>query len=421
MCWINHICLPPLPLKSLHVLEDDASSFRFTADRVSFRELARSVDEDDEDGASENSDASSGVVSDTGVQAMMYLRAQGVPRRPFRPADEPTPDTIATQVREHGSAPLLFYLYKGQGQTDVAERTESLYLNDFMAPSDHPTEEVRMKAQAPEDTLEGPQRHFGYDEAETVGLLEGETFDRARDIEEPHTGGELLGWPSSLPVPIQSISRTPTPPLADDGHRTYFRRKAPPVKVPSDPKPRPKLNPAVLIQQKQEEYALQFPLMPSGDVPSARVLPDTMYPPSRPKRRHRRKSHTQHGNSKLRNEIRGDAFEDPITIDISAAHASTSRAVQSVSIEHSNIKPSQAPRATLKPGRDHIKNVHPTLKFPNHDFIDRRGLTAAHGPAYPVNPAGNPWPNSIVSHTTMSFHINLPHLLYLVSRCGTLA
>jgi hypothetical protein len=161
--------------------------------------------------------------------------------------------------------------------------------------------------------------------------------------------------------------------------------------------------------------------MPSGDFTSVRVLPDTMYPRSRPKRCPRPTSHTQRVNSKLRNEGRGDAFDDPITIDISAAHASTSRAFQSVSIEHSNIKPSQAPRATLKPGRDHIKNVHPTLKFPNHDFIDRRGLTAAHGPPYPVNPAGDPWPNFIVSHATMSFYINPPHLLHLAPRCTVLA
>ena len=124
---------------------------------------------------------------------------------------------------------------------------------------------------------------------------------------------------------------------------------------------------------------------------------------SQPKGHPQCKSHTWHVNSNLWHEVHRDAFEDPIIIDISLGHPSTSRPVLALSHQHSHIKTFQAPVAKLTSNRDHIKKVDPSLKFPNLDFIDHHGLTAAQGPSYPVNPTGDPWLNSIIGHTINSF------------------
>jgi hypothetical protein len=66
------------------------------ADTVSFRELARSGDEDEDD----PSDGSPGVSSDSESQSMPYFVQRGIRRRPLPPAHHPVPDTTDTQVRD---------------------------------------------------------------------------------------------------------------------------------------------------------------------------------------------------------------------------------------------------------------------------------------------------------------------------------
>jgi hypothetical protein len=282
----------------------------------------------------------------------------------------------------------------------------------------------------------------------------------AGESQRPSEEIQLLGWPSMVPVPIKSISRTPTPPPNDDGQGPYFRGKfAPrtlrqgekdthrvtPASPPADddgqgpyfrgkfaprtlrqdeqdthrvtPASPPtnddgqgpyfrgkfaprtlrqdeedthRVNPAELIALKQAAHALAHPIVRFQDVPLIREVPANVPPLSAPQPCDRRISRTRRVKSKRRRDSQGDAFEDPITIDVSPRGPSTSRPIDDPSSQ-------QVPRGTRTSGHDHIKKVNPTVKFPNLDFIDRPGLMAAQRPPYPGDPAGAPWPNSIVS------------------------
>ena len=115
---------------------------------------------------------------------------------------------------------------------------------------------------------------------------------------------------------------------------------------------------------------------PSGGVPDRPLLPpisDLSQPPNR--QHHRMKG-------KKRAVNRGDAPHNPITIDSSPPQPLTSRA------RH---------RATDETIPDHISILPHELRFPNTDFIDRVGLLKAAPHPHGVDPAGYPWPNSIVS------------------------
>lgn len=210
----------------------------------------------------------------------------------------------------------------------------------------------------------------------------------------------------------------PSPSSDEDGHQGYFLGRVSPLKSPSHkPKPIRKVNPALfkvnfahLIEQKQQWYAAHgsSPSVEDSPEPIQETVEDdiplideSIHLPSRPKGTHRRKGVSRHVNPKHRKKARGNNPNDPITIDLSPSRPSTSRAVHDQRVQDS--------RATLKSRRDHISTVaQPILRFPHMDFIDRPGLAAAHGDPYPVDPAGDPWPNSIVSFPPVNHSLNLP-------------
>lgn len=220
-------------------------------------------------------------------------------------------------------------------------------------------------------------------------------------IPQPHPIGEgevasqetqLLGWPSIVPVPMQSISRTPTPPSNEDDKGPYFRGKFAPRTLRQDQDETHRVNPAELIALKQAAYALAHPVVRFQPITPVKKVTATVCTLSPPRARARRPSQSRGGKTKRRHHSQGDAFDDPITIDVSPRGPSTSRLIHGPSSQ-------QAPRGTRNLRRDHITKVHPNVKFPNLDFIDRPGLTAAQRPPFPVDPASAPWPNSIVIFT----------------------
>ena len=113
------------------------------------------------------------------------------------------------------------------------EWTASLVLHDPIPPSVHPTER-HSQAQASGNKPAAPQQPSNCNEVDTIGLSDLKTSDQARQSAIPNPGAGLHGWLSPLPVPIQSISCTPTPLLNDDGHCSYFGRQLGWLKVHSD-------------------------------------------------------------------------------------------------------------------------------------------------------------------------------------------
>jgi len=245
-----------------------------------------------------------------------------------------------------------------------------------------------MQGQATVGTIHVPEHPFT---SEVVDRSESQPSSlRPIGGERPSDGTQLLGWPSTVSVPMQSISRTPTPPLNDDGQGPYFRGKFAPRRLHQDDEDAHRVNPAELIALKQAAHALANPIFRSNDVRLVGEVPATVPPVSALQAADQLPSQTRRVKSKRRRHSQGNAFDNPITIDVSPRRPSTSRI-----IDHPSS--TQPPRGTRKSGRDHIKRVYPTVKFPNLDFIDRPGLTAAPRPPYSVDPAGEPWPNSIVT------------------------
>jgi hypothetical protein len=240
-----------------------------------------------------------------------------------------------------------------------------------------------MEAQAPVDNV---------DISEANSLQGAHMFHPPRDGGQPNAGAQLLGWPSAVPVAMQSIS---TPPSNERGH--YFRRKIPQEKVPSDSIPTFTTNSAAPIAMKHNACALAVPVVRFKDVPSLGRFPPPDPPISVSEDRTRHIYHPGKAKFKYQDDVRGDAFETPITIDVSPPRPSTSRAVDGVSPEQSI----RLPRVNPESRPDHIKNVNLSLKFPNLDFTDRPGLAAPQSPSRPLDPAGDPWPNSIVSHNVV--------------------
>jgi hypothetical protein len=208
----------------------------------------------------------------------------------------------------------------------------------------------------------------------------------------PSDGTQLLGWPFTVPVPMPSIPRTPAPPSNDDGQGPYFRGKFAPRRLHQDNENTYRVNLAELIALKQAAHALANPIVRFNGVTVVREVPATVQPTSAPEAAGRPPSKNHRVKSKRRRHSQGNAVDDPITIDASPRRPSTSRIVDDPSSK-------QPRRGTSKSRRDHIKRVHPTVKFPHLDFIDRPGLTAAPRPPYSPDPAGEPWPNSIVTFT----------------------
>ena len=356
------------------------------ADTVSFRDLARSDDEEDEEDEEdepEQSDLSSGLPSDTDRQPKVYFKAKGHPT------------------------------------VEVTKRTASLVLQDREAPELPAALEMRAAPDLPEpQDRRVPQPDLQYAQVHAPPFTPGTTFDSTKDGQIPTAGGEIFGWPSNMPDMSKPQAAPPSPSSDEDGHQGYFLGRVSPLKSPSHkPKPIRKVNPALfkvnfahLIEQKQQWYAAHgsSPSVEDSPEPIQETVEDdiplideSIHLPSRPKGTHRRKGVSRHVNPKHRKKARGNNPNDPITIDLSPSRPSTSRAVHDQRVQDS--------RATLKSRRDHISTVaQPILRFPHMDFIDRPGLAAAHGDPYPVDPAGDPWPNSIVSFPPVNHSLNLP-------------
>ena len=191
---------------------------------------------------------------------------------------------------------------------------------------------------------------------------------------------------------MQSISRTPTLPSNEDDQGPYFRGKFAPRTLCQDQDEIHRVNPAELIALKQVAHALAHPIVRFQPITLVKKVTATVCTLSPPRARARRPFQSHGGKTKRRHNLQGDAFDDPITIDVSPHGPSTSRLIHGPSSQ-------QAPRGTRNLRRDHITKVHPNVKFPNLDFINCPGLTAAQRPPFSIDPVSAPWPNSIVIFT----------------------
>ena len=191
---------------------------------------------------------------------------------------------------------------------------------------------------------------------------------------------------------MQSISRTPTLPSNEDDQGPYFRGKFAPRTLCQDQDETHRVNLAELIALKQVAHALAHPVVRFQPITPVKKVTVTIRTLSPPRAHAWRPSQSHRGKTKWQHNSQGDAFDDPITIDISPRRPSTSWLIYSPSSQ-------QAPRGTCNLGCDHITKIHPNVKFPNLNFIDHPGLTAAQRPPFSVDPVSAPWPNSIVIFT----------------------